>query len=145
MSKHVVAKDTIDLLVTAALTWGFLKPGEFWFRPVGTMSMRKVRAEQASELGAMLWRQNWETAEGWLDDVDEPAYEGEPYPGTPDPVVVLKTITYYEYRTETDPEIWDVSEAAGFTRYLRNTAVSKLAGWDAAPWGIDDHEAFAQS
>jgi hypothetical protein len=38
-----------------------------------------------------------------------------------------------------------VSEAAGFTRYLRNTAVSKLAGWDAAPWGIDDRGAFARS
>ena len=146
VSKVFVAKDTIDALVTAALTWGYSQPGEFWFRPVGTMKVRKVGWEQATEVGEMLWRQNWETAEAWAQPgVDMPAYEFERYPGTPDPVVILKTISYYEYQTETDPDIWDVSEAAGFMTYLRITAEGQLPGWTEAPWGIYDRNAFTES
>ena len=145
MSKNFVSKHTIDALVTSALTWGGVEPGVFLFRPVGTMQMRRLGRRQADEVGGMLWRQNWETAEAWLDGVDAPVYEFEPYPGTPDPLVVLKTISDYEYQTETDPEIWDVSEAAGFTRYLRSSAETRLAGWSDAPWGLDDRTAFARS
>ena len=145
MSKMFVSKHTIDALVTAALTWGGVEPGVFTFRPAGTMRMRTVGWQQADELGGMLWRQNWETVEAWQDGVDAPVYEFELYPGTPDALVVLKTIGYYEYQTETDPEIWDLCEAAGFTRYLRGSAEIRLDGWSDAPWGLDDRMAFARS
>ncbi|WP_116451158.1 hypothetical protein [Blastococcus litoris] len=147
MSKNFVSKDTIDALVTAALHWGYTKPGEFWFRPVATTDVRRIGWNQATQVGEMLWRQNWETTEGWVEplEVKWPGYEFDRYPGEPDPVVILKTISFYEYQTETDPDIWDVSEAAGFTRYLRLVAEKQLPGWEDAPWGIDDRAAFTAS
>lgn len=142
MSQHLVSKDTIDALVTAALTWG-PEPDEFWYRPIGTRRLRKVGLNQATETGEMLWRKNWEMAEWAETGAEYPTYEFEAYPGTPDPVVILKTIAYYEYQTSDVGEIWESSEAAGFMRWLRSDAIVQLAGWEEAPWGIDDREAFS--
>jgi hypothetical protein len=143
MSANFVPKAHIDALVTAALTWGYLEPGEFWFRRAGTRMIRKVSWEHATEVGEMLWRYNWDVTEGPVDPtVPMPVYEFERYPGEPDPVVVLKAIDYYVYQTGDEPEEYEFSEAAGFMDYLRGVAGSKLPGYDKAPYGIEDREAF---
>jgi hypothetical protein len=144
MSANFVSKETIDALVTAALTWGYMKPGEFWFRPVATMTVTTVTWDDATAVGTMLWRANYDVTEGWMDppEVEWPGYEFELYPGEPDPVTILKTISYYGYQTGDSPEEYEVGAAAGFLNYLRGTAIGKLPGYDDAPWGIHDRRAF---
>jgi hypothetical protein len=145
MSANFVPKDTIDALVTAALTWGYVRPGEFMFRPLRTRMMRTVTWDDATAVGEMLWRQNWNVTEGWVDpSVDMPEYVFERYAGEPDPVVILKTISYYGYQTGDEPEDYEGSEAAGFLYYLSGVAASKLPGYDDAPFGIYDREAFTR-
>ena len=143
MSGMFVAKDEIDALVTAALTWGVLRPGEFFFRPMGTYQVRTVTWEDATDVGEMLWRYNYDITEGWVDppEVEWPGYVFERYPGEPDPFVVLKAIGHYLYQTGSGPED-EVTPAAGFLRYLQEVAIGKLPGYRDAPWGIWDRAAF---
>jgi hypothetical protein len=145
MSADFVPRDTIDALVTAALTWGVLWPGEFWFRPAATIQTTTATWDDATEIGAMLWRYDYDVTEGQIDppEVEWPGYRFERYPGEPDPLVVLKTIAYYGYQTGDDPETYDVSLPAGFMRQLQVVAVGKLAGFADAPWGIEDRDAFS--
>jgi hypothetical protein len=143
MSGIFVSKNEIDALVTAAITWGIGSTGEFWFRPVGTRQVRKVTWANATEVGEMLWRYNYDITEGWVDppEVEWPGYVFERYPGEPDPLVVLKAICHYEVETGGGPE-HDVTPAAGFMNSLETVAIGKLPGWADAPYGIWDRGAF---
>jgi hypothetical protein len=53
-----------------------------------------------------------------------------------DPVVVLKATRCYMYQSCEHPE-WETSSAKAFCEALIVTAISKLDGYDNAPWAID--------
>jgi hypothetical protein len=73
--------------------------------------MTTANWHNATDIGAMLWRYNYDVTEGWVDppEVRWPGYQFERYPGEPNPVVVLKPIDFYGYQTADDPETYDVS------------------------------------
>jgi hypothetical protein len=104
MSADFVPKDTIDALVTAALTWDSVQPREFVSRPLRTRMVRTVTWEDATAVGGRPWRQNRNMTEGWIDpSVDMPEYVVQRYAGEPDPVVILETIRYHRYPTDDEP------------------------------------------
>jgi hypothetical protein len=144
MSRMFVPKDTIDALVTAAFTWGYTTPGEFWFRPMASRSMTTVTWDDATAIGHMLWRHNYDITEGWVQplQIEWPGYEFERYPGEPDPVVVLKAIHFSRSETAADPEEFEVGPIAGFLTYLELVAITHLPGYGDAPRGIWDRHAF---
>lgn len=65
-------------------------------------------------------------------------------PGYPDPVVVLKAVTCYEYQACETPE-WEDSEAFAFCQSLKDTCFRRLPGYEDAPWAIDDRQVFTVS
>jgi hypothetical protein len=135
----------IDALVTAALHWA--QPEGFRYRRLMTMSMKTLTRANADQVGQMLWRANWEQTEEWADPADRilpemPSYAFEERPGTPDPVVVLNTISCYRYQTAGDPEDFEPSEECGFLEWVTAAAVQQLPGMASAPWLIEDRNVF---
>ena len=145
MSRYTVDKSVIDALVTAAVRWSEETPGGFsyhWHR-----GSRRVEATAATAVGQMLWHANWYAAGAWVEDAewakdkvedvpDEPAYEYDPLPGFPAPLVVLRLIDNYVYQTAGEPEEWRPSEPFGFVYALRNHAIGLLPGYKDLPWSI---------
>jgi hypothetical protein len=70
-------------------------------------------------------------------DDGAPTYRFTPMTEDPDPVVILKLISYYE-RQSCGHRGWETSEARKFCEDLRLACIRALPGYDAAPWRIDD-------
>lgn len=159
MSAFVVSKRHIDALVTAGLSlpqnygpmgWTIPAPpaeaayqrGAAW-GPAAQSEYeahhRTLRRTDAGRVGAMLWAENERSVNHRYDEegIEEP-YVYQRYKGAPDlsPTVVLKLISCYEYQSCEHPE-WKQSEAFAFCQSLRKAVIGELAGYDAAPWGID--------
>lgn len=152
MSAFMVDKAHIDTLITAALdarcgrdfTWYV---GEGW-----SATARQLDFTNADEIGGMLWAENLASIHGRYPDT----LEGGPVPGPVDfepehtltytwqrvgtpgalpPVVVLKAIQCYEYQS-CEHDGWRASAARAFCEALRLAMISRLPGYDAAPWAI---------
>ena len=143
MSANFVDKTVIDLLLTAARKWP--DGNEPWFYYWCRDGSHPVTDETADAVGRMLWGANWDATEGWAyEDGGEtespvPAYRYAELPGVPDPLVVLRAISYYGYQTAGDEvEEWLLSEPSAFLDRLAHTAWHKLPGMADVPWGFDD-------
>lgn len=146
MSAWLVSESHIQLLVNAAsagsfggvrlaldeeaLQEGRLEPGEAWV---------KVTDLPPTLLGQTLWEENRDSVAYRYNGREE---TGDPvtYCAGPtlvaDPVTILKQIDVYEYQACEHPH-WDESVAKAFCEALRKDVVTRLTGYDAAPWGWD--------
>jgi hypothetical protein len=144
VSANLVTKTQIDLLVTAAVKWPQTPTHPFSYHWAGAGS-QPVTAETADRVGQMLWLHNWEVTEGWVDReersmADPPDYVYEPLAGVPDPLLVLKQISYYEYQSVDDDEEWLLGEPRAFLRSLQAHAQVLLPGMAELPWGIGHNQ-----
>lgn len=158
MSAWVVSKAHIDALVTAALADGL----SWWQRHdcdvnVGSNSRRWIDSgdlDRAHEVGMMLWAENVASIHCRYPDTAE---NDADYPGPSDfseadvasyryrpttllgPVEILKAIACYAYQA-CEHDGWNTSEARSFCESLRDDEISRLDGYDDAPWGLDDDD-----
>src|SRR5262245_40755165 len=107
-------------MLTAALRWS--DPEPFVYRRRGEGYVRKLSRANADEVGAMLWRENHEATEGWVDPssadyVPLPEYRFAELPGDPDPMIVIHAVQCYGYQTGDNYETYEVSEAHGFAEW----------------------------
>lgn len=153
MSAYIVSKATIDLLVSAGLS---MPLGNMtWSKGPGVWDPVSLTHDNRNEVGQMLWAENLasiharypDTQEGGLypgpvdfEATDVLTYMHEPVHGY-EPVDVLSVLACYEYQS-CEHKGWKTSEAHQFCDVLRKHAISKLPGYDHAPWGIDDVDYF---
>lgn len=142
MSAFVVSKEHIDALVTAGLEFGrpYGPMRWYWGNPARS---NELRAETAGQVGAMLWAENQRSVNFRYteDEIEEP-YQFERMPGTPiPPVIVLKALQCFEYQA-CESDDWRETEAYAFCQALRKRAISRLGGYDAAPWEISGRDVF---
>lgn len=123
MSAWIVSKPHIDYLVMIATSIGD----------------RGASIEQRNRIGQVLWTENARSVAYRYSAA--PSSEVEDYdhafPGVEafEPVKGLKLIDCYEYQSCEHPE-WSDSEAKRICAQLRSICIRRLAGYDAAPWGI---------
>lgn len=133
----MVSKDHIDAMVTAALAAHYGRLSWYW---QGTRY--EVDYDNADAVGAMLWAENRRSIDYRYDESElEPVYTYERMPGRPPAPVVLKATGCYEYQSCETPD-WRESQAYALCLALTHEYVSRVEGYDQAPWGIDDRAAF---
>jgi len=121
MSAYIVSKNHIDALVTVALDWGW---GQW-------------TPEGADALGTMLWKENHKSVGyRYSESAKAPTYTFKRRVVPLAPVEVLKAIGCYCYQT-CEHKGWGKSEAKRVMDDLRDFAISKLPGYEAAAWGVD--------
>lgn len=155
MSAFIVSPAHIDALIQAGLRAGAPARGGFTLQwRIGDdpeyhgdytaycvavqQQTRELTRATADRVGAMLWNEN----KASVDHRYQEANEREVYDFTPsrvtDPVTILKSLACYEYQSCEHPA-WEASEAKAFCEALRDAVITMLPGYDAAPWGIEDH------
>lgn len=154
MSAFVVGKEHIDLLITAGivltrpygpLRWNTSADENEW-KP------NQLDHENAADIGRMLWLENYASVDRLYGDDELPGPVGLTFDkvskyvfravnGSLDPVVVLKAIDCYEYQSCEHPG-WKTSQARRFCDSLRRACISKLKGYDEAPWEFSDRNHF---
>ena len=172
MSAYVESKEHIDVLVALArqhsIPYGFT----WWEHPLtgeetlsGLNDIRRhlTYGDDWDVVGQMLTNENVRSvsyrydADPWAEEPDgSPALPGPveawylvPYRWTNPqvditPVEGLAAIKGYEYQSCEHPG-WHRSEAYSFCQSLREVLVSKLPGYDAAPWSWDAEEIAKRS
>jgi hypothetical protein len=97
----------------------------------------RLTSQTATRLGQKLLVEYCCSADRDDEDEGAPMYRFTPMTEDPDPVVVLKLISYYE-RQSCGHQGWEISEARKFCEDLRLACIRSLPGYDAAPWRIDN-------
>jgi hypothetical protein len=135
MSAFVVTKQHIDAMVTAGLP----RPGDpgwiRWSDPVDPQRTHILNLDTADRAGSLMWQENRVSVNHRYRDGDEIdvlyAFELLGH----NPVTVLKLIDCYEYQSNEHPG-WERSQAKRLCGQLRKQVISKLPGYDDAPWGL---------
>lgn len=169
MSAYEVGKVHIDAMITAGMVWGMphrhdgpirwmvrvedhpdysraFQPGEPW-GPLASKvyedSRRELTRETAGTVGALLMAENRRSVDFRYDESElEQPYVYKELQGTPDPVLILKAISCFEYQSCETPD-WPKSEAFAFCRALEQRAISNLPGYrDAPAWEITTPDVF---
>ena len=148
MSAYLVTRETIDLLVRAAIT--YQNPGDrfswYW------LGSRYEMNDDRTNVGQLLLDENLRSlsarypGEKWTDEplYVEPKATGPlsitagmiPTHVRPDPVVVLKCCACLEYQS-CESDDWPETEAYAVLAAIKDAAIKALPGYEAAPWGID--------
>jgi len=135
MSAFVVTKQHIDALVTVGLP----RPGETgwirWEDPTDAAVTQRLSLETADRAGSILWQENRVSVNRRYHDGDPVDIEYRFHRTRLDPVIVLKLIDCYEYQS-CEHDGWSESQAKRLCDQLRKEAVSKLPGYEEAPWGL---------
>ena len=146
MSAWIVTRAHIDVLVLASVQFTVPLDDTGSARPVPLSSQALAAA------GAELWAENHRSVHHRYDEHSAPPTYGPPTAEVLlDPVTVVKAIDCYVYQSCEHPG-WPGSRAARYCQRLRAAVMTGLpvaavggepgrpypAGWDAAPWGIDD-------
>ena len=166
MSAYVVDRAHIDALLTAGLYHAPQYPGDGcsplrwfdrdpaendgheWYEQHSRMLLR----ETADAVGRMLWWENLRSVGYRYPDGELPGpvgltaeevhgYRFTPLHGYPEPVAVLSLLAGYEYQACEHPD-WRASEARQFCDALRDRTISRLPGYDDAPWTADGPDVF---
>lgn len=164
MSAYVVSDDHIDALLRAGLVtrsglrWqapesreeSDYERGEVWGATAVENAQRVRRdltTDTCNETGRMLLMENVRSVAHRYDETIEEAHPEiltAVFPASRvmgakvmhyTPVQVLKLISCYEYQSCEHPD-WESSEAYAFCQALRAMMISRLPGYDDAPWGI---------
>lgn len=148
MSAWVVSKAHINAMVHAGLHVQY-RPMH-WY-PKGKEGSSSLTDFNASEVGQMLLDECVKSVCYRYDDSEVTDLPGPtnaewliPFQykhliNPPTLVEVLKMISCYEYQSCEHPE-WEDSEAHCFCRALRKCTISRLPGYEEAPWGWDKVE-----
>lgn len=140
MSAFLVGEDHVNYLINAALA--FNRGGHMhWYSLDGEArklgELRTGDEANCIEVGAMLWRENCASINARYGETKE----------APDfrfkltswarvtPVQVLKAIRCYEYQS-CEHRGWHASSAHAFCEALRQSAISRLAGYSEAAWEV---------
>lgn len=132
MSAWIIGSDHLDLLLTAALSWDLLNPGD------------------ADETGRMLWQENLASVAycypadrdgdrpGSIDfkDRDVDAHHFQPYPGPVDPEVVEPAAASLAYQSFEHPG-WAASPACAFVTRLNTEARDRTSAYIADHGPVD--------
>lgn len=158
MSAFMVSKEHIDALVATALhgPTDNGKPGGYgqrrWYPPISPTACgqeQPVRAENASELGDLLVKENLSSIHyRYPDTIDNPdstpgpceqywltEYAFPPRTKALTIVQACKALAGYEYQACEHPE-WRSSAAREFCNEMRDRLVSCLPGYDEAEWEV---------
>ncbi|HTJ71322.1 MAG TPA: hypothetical protein VL551_27525 [Actinospica sp.] len=135
MSAFIVTKQHIDAMVTGGLPrrgdTGWIR----WDDPVETGRTHILNQDSADRAGSLLWQENRISVNHRYHDGDEIdviyTFQRQGH----SPVVVLKLIDCYEYQSCEHPA-WKESQAKRLCDQLRKQVISKLPGYDEAPWGF---------
>jgi hypothetical protein len=134
MSAHMVSDNHIHALVNFALL------NNLDYRANGRFV--RITRESAEEIGQILIDQNYRSVHHrYLDRAEQhfgkpPTYKFKVVRLLPDAVALLKLCVCYAYQAcETDD--WESSIAADIIMRIKDRAIIKLPGYDAAPWGIN--------
>lgn len=105
--------------------------------------MRELTEATAGRVGAMLLAENRRSVDHRYDETElEEPYLFTKLRGIPDPVIVLKAISCYEYQSCEHPE-WATSEASRFCVALQAKMIGLLPGYDQAPgWEVHSADVF---
>ena len=141
MSAFIVAAGHIDYLVSAAIAANI---------PYGSVTWlgERVTLANADAVGIGLWGANVASvAARYPRDTPDELPGPVPYtdPGTYTlrqyrsvaPVQVLKALASFEYQACEHPG-WPASEARAFCDRLRRAVITRLPGYDAAAWEIEE-------
>ncbi|MEU7925079.1 hypothetical protein [Micromonospora sp. NPDC049107] len=160
MSAFEVPNVHIDAMLTAGLRFAETGYPLSWYWPSPTATSdrgswtssesqlesvqrrRDLTLPTAGRVGAMLLAENRASVNHRYaeDEIEEP-YLFTWLPGTPDPIVVLKALSCYEYQSCEHPG-WRGSEAYQFCNALRRQAIGRLPRYSDAPWVIEDTDVF---
>lgn len=160
MSVFVVHTAHVHALLTAGLHYGAGGEPVMWqwpwidapadrgdwtspaARDQAAQRYRRLTRESAGRVGAVLLAENRRSVDHRHDEQrwEEP-YVFVPLPVPPPPVVVLKAIVCYVYQSCEHPQ-WSDSEAREFCDALTIRAISRLPGYDTAPWEITRYQDY---
>jgi len=153
MSAFLVSKETIDVIVRAALTYPPHGTRLRWHWTTKDGMQRAVTVgDDPTEIGAKLWQWNLDSVNARYPDTTPETWGFEPYVlprGTgpidlltqmhthkrPDPVVVLKQLDCLRYQSCEHAD-WDKCEGHAIHEAIRDYAIKALPGYSEAPWGI---------
>lgn len=163
MSAYMVDKSHIDAMVDLALSGpsgvavrpgSWSSPLSYYMAPITGHESRaelaelrmEIRLEDAGRLGQMLATENLRSIHArYPDTIDndenvpgpcEPywqSYAFKSHSRRPSAVEALKLLDCYEYQSCESAE-WHTSEAKQFCDTLRDHLISRLPGYDEAPW-----------
>lgn len=154
MSAYIVSFDHIDMLVAAASQRSPVSGTVgYWHDPEQKRYPGPETRDDRTALGRLLLEENEKSIMYRYPDTvsgGTPIYDRMPgpadyggvdayeYPATVldvlDPVTILKIIHCYEYQSCEHPE-WKTSKAKSFCDALAKRQISRLPGYDSAPWG----------
>lgn len=146
MSAFIVSEAHINTLVCA----GLHRRGGYGQGPLYFIFLDGLRLndDTATTLGRMLWAENVASVRYRYPDCAPDDLPG-PIP-TPDPeryfvafslnqplnpVAVLKLLSSYEYQSCEHPA-WEASDAKRYCDALRHDLITRLPGYDDAPWEV---------
>lgn len=143
MSSFVVGSDHIDFMVTAVDV--YLTRAQRYTVTYGSPSRTiDLRSMTDREIGLLMWEANVDGVEAEYGGTIEPdtrkmvdAYKHRRWMGVPalSAVNVLKACQFLEYQSG-DAPAWEDSAPCMLLDMLRNAAITKLPGYDDAPWGV---------
>jgi hypothetical protein len=145
VSAFVVTTEHVDAIIGAALHYGNDWAGVCWHW--GNPSRRgKLTHENADDVGAMLFAENVRAVDHRYDDsrteamvpdyADAIPYTYREPKRMPTIVEALKAVRCLQYQCA-EPDDYRETQAWHFLEAVTNMLVSKLPGWESAPWGID--------
>jgi hypothetical protein len=164
MSAYMVGRTHIDAMLTAGLSWqrygpvrwldtaeaapaDAYEPGEPWGPGAirwYNAHRRELTRETAGQTGAMLLAENRRSVDHRYNEQElEEPYLFSPLRGKPDPLIVLRAISCYEYQSCEGPD-WKQSEAFRFCEALKATAIRE-ATMDVDVWEIADRNVFLKA
>lgn len=143
MSAFMVSDAHIDALVSAALFGDRDGRGLAWYWDRGPggdpRRSRRIDHENAAEAGRMLIAANAASVAYRYHGSERSAvtrdYRPRWVPMPYDPVAVLKAAQCFEWQACEHPG-WHGSEAQAFCAYLKEQFVTRLPGYDKAPWAV---------
>jgi hypothetical protein len=135
MSAFVVTKQHIDAIVTGGLPTRGDTGWIHWSDPVDAGRTHILNQGTADRAGSLLWQENRVSVNRRYHDGDEIDVIYTFQRLWQEPVTVLKLIDCYEYQSCEHPA-WEESQAKRLCGQLRKQVISKLPGYDEAPWGF---------
>jgi hypothetical protein len=138
MSAFLVSDNHIDQLITVALHGprdG--KNARNWYQP-SLKGTQTWGAESATEAGQMLLNENYNSLDARYP-ADKDGRHAFTYAGRGPRLTIVeafKALDCYEYQS-CEHDGWEASYARKFCDSLRGNLCSSMAGYDAAPWGIE--------
>lgn len=99
--------------------------------------------EELNRLGIQLKQTNLDSLRSRYGDPAEVAtyeFKRKLIPDTLNTAVtILKLCDYYEYQS-CEAHMYEMTKASKFIQAIRKTAISKLRGYDDAPWGLHSND-----